>query len=286
MPNGFKGQTAMGPTMDMQICRELFGACIQAANILQTDAAWRDTLGKLLPQLAPTKVGKAGDLNEWLHDWEDAEPNHRHVSHLYGLHPFYEITPWGTPELAAAARKTLEARGDESTGWSMGWKINFWARLGDGNHAAKLLRRLLQPGYGNSIAQKGGGSYPNLFSAHPPFQIDGNFGGTAGIAEMLLQSHGEGEVIRMLPALPNLSDWKEGRVKGLRARQAFVVDMSWRNHTLQTAAIFSEKGGRCALLLPAGKQVLSAKGAVLVPASDKDAVIHFDTIKGSYYQVL
>jgi alpha-L-fucosidase 2 len=286
MPNGFKGQIAMGPAMDMQICRELMGASIEASRILGVDEDWRGELQALLPRLAPNRVGKGGDLNEWLHDWEDAEPRHRHVSHLYGLHPFDEITPWATPELAAAARKTLEARGDESTGWSMAWKINFWARLGDGDHAAKLLRRLLQPGFGTAIAQRGGGSYPNLFSAHPPFQIDGNFGGTAGIAEMLLQSHGAEEVIRLLPALPTHADWAAGTVKGLRARGAFAVDISWRNGALQTASLFSEKGGSCKLLLPAGKRVLSATGALLVPASSGSRVVQFQTEKGRFYQVL
>ena len=192
-------------------------------------------------------------MNEWLDDWDDAEPTHRHVSHLYGLYPYDEITPWDTPELAKAAQKTLEIRGDEGTGWSRAWKINFWARLQDGNHALTLLRHLLKPT--DPMHNKGqlGGTYPNLFCAHPPFQIDGNFGGTAGIAEMLLQSHGKDNVIRFLPALPTHPDWQIGEIKRMKARNGFEVSFLWDKHSLKQAEIRSLSGVECKVFLPAGK---------------------------------
>lgn len=286
MPNGFKGQTAMGPTMDLQICRELFLACIHAATVLHTDEVWRAELKSILPQLAPNQIGAAGDLNEWLHDWKDAEPQHRHTSHLYGLHPYDEITPWGTPKLAEAARQTLLMRGDEGTGWSKAWKINFWARLGDGDHALVLLKQLLKPVSQTGVQmQEGGGTYPNLFCAHPPFQIDGNFGGTAGIAEMLLQSQGNDEVIRFLPALPADADWQQGSIKGLKARGAFEIDMQWEKGALQTTTIYSLKGGNCKVLLPAHKKITGSNGKVLVDKKDTEQMVSFNTRAGAKYGV-
>ena len=286
-PDGFIGNTCMGPTMDMQICREIFNACIKAATVLQTDDEWKNKLVNLLPQLAPNQIGAAGDLNEWLNDWEDGEPKHRHVSHLYGLHPYDEITPSQTPDLAKAVTQTLTDRGDEGTGWSMAWKINFWARIGDGDHALKLLRQLLKPVTGKEIImQGGGGTYANLFCAHPPFQIDGNFGGAAGIAEMLLQSHGKDEVIRLLPALPMDSDWQQGNIKGLSARNGFEVDISWRKSMLDTASILSLRGGSCKILLPAGKKIIDAKGKLLVDNKTKTTVVEFSTVAGSRYKII
>ena len=283
-PDGFVGNTAMGPTMDMQICRESFGYVVAAARILGVDTAFADSLSSLRKQLAPLQVGAAGDLNEWLEDWKDAESRHRHVSHLYGLHPYDEITPWDSPDLAAAARKTLEQRGDGGTGWSKAWKINFWARLGDGDHALLLLKQLLKPvgNFAGTNYADGGGTYPNLFCAHPPFQIDGNFGGAAGISEMLVQSQGEDQVIRLLPALPSAREWKSGSVQGFKTRGGFTIDMNWTDGRLLTAKIFSSKAGTCKLLLPAGKSVLDAKGRTIVAKKELGGVVEFEVLRGNY----
>ncbi|WP_420151498.1 glycosyl hydrolase family 95 catalytic domain-containing protein [Spirosoma sp.] len=261
-PDGKKGEVSVATTMDISIIRDLFTNVIEASMALNNDPDFRRQLIEKRSKLYPFRIGKKGNLQEWYKDFDDVDPLHRHVSHLFALHPGRQIAPLTTPDLAAAARKTLELRGDDGTGWSKAWKINFWARLNDGNHAYKLLRELLKiSGVEGTQYAKAGGTYPNLFCAHPPFQIDGNFGGISGMTEMLLQSHLSD--IWLLAALPD--QWKAGQVKGLRARGGFeIVSLDWQEGKINKVVIRSMLGGNCRIRVP--NRLKAANGVSLKPA--------------------
>ncbi len=271
-PAGRKGALSYGNTMDNQILFDLFSKTIKAAKLLKKDEALMGEFQKMLDRLPPMQIGQHGQLQEWIGDWDNPNDKHRHVSHLYGMFPSNQISADRNPELFDAVRTTMIQRGDVSTGWSMGWKVNLWARLLDGNHARKLISdqlTLVDP----VKSRTSGGTYPNLFDAHPPFQIDGNFGCTSGITEMLLQSH-DG-AIHVLPALPD--DWKSGSITGLRAYGGFDVSFTWENNRVKKIVIKSNNGGNCRLRVP--NEVVSDKGKSLNQASGENPNPFFATVK-------
>jgi alpha-L-fucosidase 2 len=256
-PEGHVGRLAMGPTMDNQIITELFNHTIDAAQTLGIDPELREKLAAARDRLPHMQIGKHGQLQEWPEDYEEVEPGHRHVSHLFALHPGSQIDPWRTPQWLKAARNVLERRqahGGGHTGWSRAWMISFYARLLDGEEAAENVRQLLR-----------GCILPNLLDVHPPYQIDGNFGLTAGVVEMLLQSHAR--AIVLLPALPN--GWTSGSVRGLRARGGITVDMTWTDGKLTEASLTADRNDTFTLRYPANASPVAIEGAQGEPETDE-----------------
>lgn len=255
---GYRGSSFYGGTADLAIIRELFKNTIKGAKALGIDNDYQQQLQSALNRLRPYHIGKRGNLMEWYHDWEDQDWHHRHQSHLLGLYPFHQISVNKTPELAAAATKTLEIKGDNSTGWSTGWRINLWARLHRADKAYQIYRKLLtyvSPEVYKDSKHHSGGTYPNLFDAHPPFQIDGNFGGTAGVCEMLMQC--DGETMHLLPALPK--EWPAGEIKGIKARGNYEINLVWNNGKVSKASITSKNAGNLTVKYNGKQKALNFK---------------------------
>ena len=264
---GHKGVVTIGSAMDLEIAWDLLSNCIEASETLGVDEKLRDSWTRVREMLHPLQIGAKGNLVEWYKDWEDEDPQHRHVSHLFGLYPGRQISPLTTPELAAAARKTLEIRGDGGTGWSKAWKVSFWARLLDGDHSYLMLRELLSKS-----------TLPNLFDSHPPFQIDGNFGGVAGMSEMLLQS--QNAELHLLPALP--SAWKDGSVKGLKGRGAYTVDITWEGGRLRSATVLALADGLCRVRTSSPVVVTrTAKGKGVSSRTEREGEYYITTFKAA-----
>jgi alpha-L-fucosidase 2 len=260
---GYKGATLYGATADLAMIRELFMDIIEAVNVMGEDYDFKNKLEEVLVNMHPYQVGKDGSLQEWYNDWKDNDPKHRHQSHLYGLFPGRHINMDETPGLAAACKEALEIKGDETTGWSKGWRINLWARLWDGNRAYKMYRELLryvEPDATRPKDQNGGGTYPNLFDAHPPFQIDGNFGGAAAVAEMLVQS--TPEKIYLLPALPDA--WASGSIKGLKTRAGLEIDLTWKDGKLKSYTLKGTPGTQTTITYKGNSKTVKLENGSLV----------------------
>lgn len=279
-PSGTMASVSMAATMDLSLIWDLFTNCIEAATLLDEDQIFRRTLAEAREKLLPMQIGKHGQLQEWYRDFEDQEIHHRHVSHLFGIYPGRQLTEWETPELFSAAKRSLERRGDGGTGWSLAWKIGLWARFRDGNRAFRLISSLLELVEEGAVDKRKGGLYPNLFDAHPPFQIDGNFGFTAGVAEMLLQSH-TGE-IQLLPALPDA--WPVGYVRGLRARGGFEIDLAWEQGDWTLAKVHS-RSGACCVIRTDRQLVVESEGHSVACTPLEAKVVSFPTEAGKTYTV-